>query len=292
LNTETAPAREEALNLRTYNAPKVADYYANLNRLTPCERLLFRNHIKPGMSVLDLGVGGGRTTFYLSRVASRYVGVDYSEAMIQICRGKFPDLDFRLTDASDLSVFPSASFDAIVFPFNGLDYVVPDEKRKQCLRECHRVLRPEGVFLFSSHSPLSILVRPAWDRGRVRAFARKFVPQRHACFRVAVGAMTVAKAIQALIRAGINSISRMLRRFPSMAFWRGEGELFDPTDGGLITHCWVPNRVTDELAKFGFQLVTCLGNDYPLAAHALITDWYYYVFLKAKIDSIDRELCA
>lgn len=121
-------AREEVVNLQTYCAPEVASHYAALNYLTPCEQLLFRTYLEPGMTVLDLGVGGGRTTSYLSRVASRYVGVDYSEAMIQVCKRRFPDLDFVLADASDLSAFADASMDAIVFSFNGLDYVVPDKK--------------------------------------------------------------------------------------------------------------------------------------------------------------------
>ena len=132
------PVQEEALNLRTYRVPEVAYHYAALNYLTPCEQLLFRTYIKPGTDVLDLGVGGGHTTSYLSRIASHYVGVDYSEAMIHACRRKFLDLDFMLADASDLSVCKDASFDAIVFSFNGLDYVVPEEKRLRCLRECHR----------------------------------------------------------------------------------------------------------------------------------------------------------
>src|SRR5208283_5182846 len=151
--------QEEAANLRTYRAPEVASHYAALNYLTPCERLLFATYVKPGMAVLDLGVGGGRTTPYLSKIASRYVGVDYSDAMIQACRRKCSALDFVLADASDLSVFANASFEAIVFSFNGLDYVVPSEKRLRCLRECNRVLRPGGVLIVSCHNPRSILVR-------------------------------------------------------------------------------------------------------------------------------------
>jgi ubiquinone/menaquinone biosynthesis C-methylase UbiE len=177
-------AREEVVNLQTYCAPEVASHYAALNYLTPCEQLLFRTYLEPGLTVLDLGVGGGRTTSYLSRVASRYVGVDYSEAMIQVCKKRFPDLDFVLADASDLSAFADASMDAIVFSFNGLDYVVPDEKRLRCLRECRRVLRPEGVFVFSSHNPRSILVRADWDHGRLRAFARRFVSPGNVFFPV------------------------------------------------------------------------------------------------------------
>jgi hypothetical protein len=52
------PVQAEVVNLQTYRIPEVASYYAALNYLTPCERLLFQSYIKSGMSVLYLGVGG------------------------------------------------------------------------------------------------------------------------------------------------------------------------------------------------------------------------------------------
>jgi ubiquinone/menaquinone biosynthesis C-methylase UbiE len=292
LSIETAPVQAEALNFRTYSVPEVASHYAALNYLTPCEQLLFRTYLKPGMTVLDLGVGGGRTTSYLSRVASRYVGVDYSEAMIRVCRRKFPNLDFVLGDASDLSVFEDASFDAIVFSFNGLDCVAPDEKRLRSLREFWRVLRPAGVLVFSCHNPRSILVRADWDRGRLRAFARRFVSQRSAFFPPVVGGLTVAKAIQALMRAANGSALRIIRRVPTRAFWRGEGDLYDSIHGGLMIHCSVPDRIVAELAEFDFQLVKLMGDDYPRVSRPFLTDWYYYVFSKIDNHSIGRKSCA
>src|SRR5271166_2180691 len=139
-----------ASNLQVYNKPDVASHYAVLNYLTPCEQFLFDLYIKPGAAILDLGVGGGRTTPYLSRSASRYVGVDYASEMIRACRKKHPNLEFIEAEASDLSSIQSSSFDAVVIAFNGIDYVIPDEKRALCCVECHRVLKPGGVLLFSS----------------------------------------------------------------------------------------------------------------------------------------------
>jgi len=283
---------QEAPNLRTYLVPEVASHYAGLNYLTPCERLLFRTYIKPGMAVLDLGVGGGRTTSCLSRVASRYVGVDYSAAMIQACRRRFPDLSFALADASDLSAFDDASFDAIVFSFNGLDCLVPDEKRLRCLRECRRVLRPTGVLVFSSHNPRSILVRADWDRGRLRAFARRLVAQQSVFLPLVVGGLTLAKAVQASLRALARSALRIVRRVPTPAFWRGEGDLHDPVDGGLTVHCSIPDRVVAELSELDFQLLELMGDDYPRRSRLFLTDWFYFVFSKNDDCSIGRKSCA
>src|SRR5450755_4523319 len=162
-------------NRRICSVPEVAAHYAALEYLTPCERFLFDRHITPQTAILDVGVGGGRTTPYLSQVASHYVGLDYSEEMVKICRKKFPQLKFSVADASNLAEFQDASFDVVVMSFNTIDYLLPDEKRQQCLEECRRVLRNGGVLIFSSHNPRSILVRPAWDRARLRAFAGKLV---------------------------------------------------------------------------------------------------------------------
>jgi ubiquinone/menaquinone biosynthesis C-methylase UbiE len=286
------PALAEMPNLRSYRIPEVASHYAGLNYLTPCEKLLFRTYIKPGMSVLDLGVGGGRTTSCLSRVASRYVGVDSSEAMIRASRRRFPDLNFLLADASDLSAFEDASFDAVVFSYNGLDCVVPDEKRQRCFRECWRVLRPDGVFVFSSRNPRSILVRVDWDRRRLRAFAREFVSSRNVFFPLMVAGLTVAKATHAFVRAVTGSAVRIVRRLPSLAFWGGEGDVYDPVDGGSMVHCSIPERVVVELSEFDFRLVKLMGDDYPRPSRALLTDWYYYVFSKSDTCSVDRKSCA
>ena len=148
VRTQTAQVQPQAANWRVYTNPEVASHYASLNYLTPCETLLFDSLLKPGMVILDIGVGGGRTTPRLSKGAARYAGIDYSEEMIRICRGKFPKQEFFLAGASDLSMFPDDTFDVIVIAFNGLDYVLPDEKRRQCLQECGRVLRSGGCLCF------------------------------------------------------------------------------------------------------------------------------------------------
>jgi ubiquinone/menaquinone biosynthesis C-methylase UbiE len=290
LRAHAAQVEPKAPDLLLYRNPDVVSHYASLGYLTDCERHLFDTYLTPGMAVLDLGVGGGRTTPYLFPKASRYVGVDYSEEMIRLCRDKFPQLEFLVADASDLSKLSGGSFDAIVFSFNGMDCLFPEEQRWQCLQECRRLLRAGGVFIFSSHNPRSVLVRSAWDRERLRVLAGKLVSERSALYPATLGTLTVAKALHSFLRATVKSVGRICRRLPKAAFWRGEGYVFDPAHGGSTTHCWTPTRVREELSRFNFRQQDLLGDDHPRRSHELVTDWYYYVFIKA--EGTAGESCA
>ncbi len=236
--------------------------------------------MEPGSEVLDLGVGGGRTTPFLSARAGNYVGVDYSPAMIELCRQKFPTLNFFETDAADLSRFSSSSFHTIVMAFNGIDYL-NQQSRASCLRECHRVLKQNGVLIFSSHNPRAVMVVPRWNKQSVRDFAHRVTGKSHYVFPLAVAVLSVATAIRACLRAAWSSLGRMLLRLSTRAFLYGEGNMLDPSHGGLFTHYASPRRITSEVRQYGFQLCQIRGDDYPARSHGLTTDWYYYVFVKS-----------
>jgi len=47
---------------------------------------------------------------------------------------------------------PDASLDAAIFSYNGIDCIYPLAARIRCMREVHRVLRPGGCFMLSSHN--------------------------------------------------------------------------------------------------------------------------------------------
>jgi len=269
-------------NIPIYNSPAVAEYYAELNYLTPCERLLFDAYLRPGMAILDLGVGGGRTTPYLSLIAGRYVGVDYASEMIAACRKKFPQLEFETANASDLSRFATSSFDAVVMAFNAMDYVIPDESRFRALREIRRVLKPEGILIFSSHNPRAIWLQPSWNPQRVRDAARAMAGKDSVFFQPLLWFLTTARVTLAGLQAGLQSFGRAARRLPTQAFWRGQGYWRDPAHGGLRTHVASPEKVKQELGKFAFRPLRVLGDDYPRTSRRYVTDWYYYVFSKTE----------
>jgi len=267
-------------NQRIYNAPDVAQHYASLAYLSVCEKLLFETYIQPGMAILDVGVGGGRTTPYLSSMASRYVGIDYAEEMIRGCRKKLPGLDFRVVHADELTCFADASFDAVVMAFNTIDYLLPDSKRMLSISECRRILRSGGVLIFSSHNPRSAIVRPAWNADRVAKTAGTLFRGSAFWARVFEASLSAAMPVYAFTRCLIQSSIKISQKIRTKAFWKGSGLWLDPSHGGLVTHTWTPSRCIQEVTAAGFQITKYLGDDFPRASGEFVTDWYYYVFKK------------
>ena len=268
-------------NLQIYSRHDVAAHYASLENLTTCERSLFDEFIKPGAAILDLGVGGGRTTPYLSSRASRYVGIDYSAEMVRHCQQKYPEQKFFVADASDLSLLESSSFDAVVFAFNGIDYVVPDEARFRCLEECRRVLNPNGVLVFSSHNPRSIFVRSDWNRESVRRVSEATWGNEGLGSNAIFTLFNAAAGARAFLRATWGSSQRIVTRLPTKAFWKGKGYLLDSVHGGLLTHYSIPDLVIAEVQKHHFKVLKVMANDYPRKVRSFCTDWFYYALVKS-----------
>jgi SAM-dependent methyltransferase len=111
--------------------------------------------------ILDIGVGGGRTTPFLTEISKDYHGIDYSPQMIERSKRRYPEVDFRVCDARDLSQFRDAGFDLVFFSFNGIDYI-DHTGRIRALAEIRRVLSNGGAFAFSSHNRASAS-RSAWN---------------------------------------------------------------------------------------------------------------------------------
>jgi SAM-dependent methyltransferase len=242
--------------------------------------MLFETYIPQGSAILDLGVGGGRTTAYLANRASRYVGVDYAATMVKACQAKFPSLEFVIADAANLEAFPDAAFDAVVFSFNGIDYVLPEQSRRRCFEHIHRVLKAKGVLIFSSHNAQAVVVRRQWNRERLQRMARRFSAGLRVLYWVLSGIFTSCRAALAFGQSTGATLLRALQRIPSRMFWRGEGTRVDPVHGGLLTHYSIPNRVIRELDGLPLRPERILGDDYPQSNHAYATGWYYYVFVK------------
>lgn len=144
-------------NKNAYQLADVAAGYARQTHLHPPEETVLRLML-PQLAtarMLDLGVGGGRTTLHFAKWVREYVGADYAESMIAECERRFSGypipLAFRVCDARAMEMFATGSFDFILFSHNGIDYVTHEDRLK-ILAEIARVGRPGGHFCFATHN--------------------------------------------------------------------------------------------------------------------------------------------
>jgi SAM-dependent methyltransferase len=141
-----------AVNQAIFDSAAVVDEFRSLEGWTePGEKaalLSVAPTIRDGR-VLDVGVGAGRTTSLLRLATNDYVGIDFSPNMVLACRELNPGADIRVADARDLSQFTDGEFDLVLFSYNGID-AVDHAERAAVLAEFHRVLKPDGLLIFSS----------------------------------------------------------------------------------------------------------------------------------------------
>lgn len=174
----------------------------------------------PTMKMLDIGIGGGRTTCHFAKLAGQYVGIDFDEGMIEACKKRFQTngdkISFLVCNAKSMTMFEDESFDFVVFSFNGIDYL-SHEDRLQALKEMNRVAKKTGYFLFSTHNLNSVDRLVSLPRFRVRRpekFAKALY--RHFLLKILNGNIEALKSERyARINDGVycHKLSWLIRGF-------------------------------------------------------------------------------
>lgn len=155
-----------------YSSEEVATKYLAANRsglFELEEEAIERYFTESEAMVLDLGCGTGRTTRVFERMGYEVVGLDLTKDFVTHARSFVPGADFVAGDACSLP-FGDETFQYACFSYNGIDDIAPEENRYEALREIHRVLNPDGIFVFSSRNLFSTYALRSFDWAGVRQF--------------------------------------------------------------------------------------------------------------------------
>jgi SAM-dependent methyltransferase len=113
--------------------------------------VLAESGIRDGL-VVDLGCGSGLLARELIDAGYRVLGIDISEAMVEIARRKAPEAEFRVGSLFEAEIPPCVAVTAVSEVLNYL-FDEEDGGLVPLFRRVYEVLVPGGVFVFDVLGP-------------------------------------------------------------------------------------------------------------------------------------------
>ena len=112
---------------------------------------MLSNHLRAGMSVLELGCGTGYFTRELAHSGAHIVAIDVSPELLEIARADCPasNVSYEIQNACAMS-YRDAVFDSVVG-----SSVLHHLDIKEALREIYRVLKVDGTIYFTEPNMLN-----------------------------------------------------------------------------------------------------------------------------------------
>jgi ubiquinone/menaquinone biosynthesis C-methylase UbiE len=112
---------------------------------------MLSGHLKPGMTVLELGCGTGYFTRELACSGADIIAIDVSPELLEIARADCPapNVRYQIQNACALT-YPDGTFDSVVG-----SSILHHLEIEEALREVYRVLKPDGTIYFTEPNMLN-----------------------------------------------------------------------------------------------------------------------------------------
>jgi SAM-dependent methyltransferase len=138
--------------LAQHGAGEIWNWESPAGKLRWARRVkMLSSHLRPGMSVLELGCGTGTFTRELARSGADITAIDVSPELLEIARASYsaPNVHYETQNAYALS-YPDAAFDSVVG-----SSVLHHLEVEEALRNIYRVLQPGGTIFFTEPNMLN-----------------------------------------------------------------------------------------------------------------------------------------
>jgi len=260
-----------------YNTESISKDYAIRDYLAPPERTVLET-LRPGLSemdMLDMGVGGGRTTKYFAPLVKNYTGADYASAMVDICLEKYGnDYYFLNCDARAMKEISDDSYDFVLFSYNGIDSF-RHKDRMAALDEIYRVLKPDGYFCFSSHNL-------DWSGlTGIFSFKDKKDPGRNGDGSFTDNISSELRSAYRIIRLNVLNKSIHMTDHISKLRKNRRGDIYDNSLNGKAKIYYINrNEQIEQLKEKGFKNISTISKDGLITNDAGLLNesgWIYYL---------------
>jgi SAM-dependent methyltransferase len=138
--------------LAKHGAGEIWNWESPAGKLRWARRVrMLSGHLKPGMTVLELGCGAGCFTRQLARSGADIIAIDVSPELLEIARSNCsaPNVRYQIENAFALS-YDDAVFDSVVG-----SSVLHHLEIEAALRDVYRVLKPAGTIFFTEPNMLN-----------------------------------------------------------------------------------------------------------------------------------------
>ncbi len=138
--------------LADHGAGQIWNWESPAGKLRWARRVkMLSRHLRPGMTVLEVGCGAGYFTRELARSGADIVAIDVSPELLEIARANCsaPNVRYEIQNAYELS-YLDAGFDSVVG-----SSVLHHLETEEALREIYRVLKPGGTICFTEPNMLN-----------------------------------------------------------------------------------------------------------------------------------------